>query len=266
MRQILQGFLDTPPLWRKQQFGLQQFEFPTVDIDLAQNIELPSNLRLGHQMEHVFKNLIAASSKYEVVYSNLLIEENKVRIGELDFILKDLKTQKHLHVELAYKFYLINPEISEPLYRLMGPNKRDMWYTKLDKLKEKQLPLLFHQSLQPYWEAIGVRPQDMEQYCCIKSQLFQPFGENASIRPLNMDCIAGRWIRFEEFNNPEFHKNEFYIPKKIAWVVKPHHQVDWKNHYETLMETNLHMVKKNAPMLWMKTQDQSISKLFVVWW
>jgi hypothetical protein len=266
MKAISYGFYKTPPLWKNQQFGIQQFDFPEWKGNSTTAVELPTNLRLGHQMEHVFKHLVNASGQFEVVLSNLHIEEGKLRVGELDFILRDIKRKQVLHVELAYKFYIINPEISEPIYRLMGPNRRDMFYTKLDKLKEKQLPLLYHGSLDPYWQATDINPLDIEQQCCIKAQLFQPYAEQASIRPLNMDCVAGSWIRFDDFNAPEFRKNEYYIPKKLEWVIAPHENVSWMNHYEALMDVNLRMFKENAPMLWVKQPSGQIEKLFVVWW
>lgn len=266
MQKIIEGFYNTSPLWKNQQFGLQQFEFPEVNLNTIGSVDLPVNLRLGHQMEYVFKHLISASDRYEVLLNNILIEEGKIRVGELDFILRDLETGKHVHVELAYKFYIINPEISEPIYRLMGPNKRDMFYTKLDKLKEKQLPLLFHENLTAHWETYKINPLEIEQQCCFKTQLFEPFGESTSIRPLNTACISGSWIRFDDFNAPEFHKAQFYISRKLEWVIKPYEKVKWTNHFETLMEVNLRMVKKNAPMLWMKHSTGELEKLFVVWW
>jgi hypothetical protein len=266
LKELLHGFSATPPLWKNRQFGIQQFSFPAVNLDSVGPLELPNNLRLGHQMEVVFKELIATSKRYNLTSSNVLVDEGKTRIGELDFILKDLKTENFLHVELAYKFYIINPEISEPIYRLMGPNKRDMFHTKLDKLKEKQLPLLHHDSLLPYWETHAINPTEIEQQCCFKAQLFEPFGEKSSIRPLNTDCYTGRWIRFDDFNSIEFKNAEYYFPRKLECVLAPRSNVNWLNHFEALMEVNLRMVKENAPMLSMKRPSGEMEKLFVVWW
>ncbi|UJH67263.1 DUF1853 family protein [Allomuricauda sp. SCSIO 65647] len=265
--QLLKGFYHTPPLWTNQQFGLRQFEFPKLDMGSRTNFELPENLRLGHQMEHVFGHLISSSKEYEVVFNNLLVEEGKTRVGELDFILKNRASQKFIHVELAYKFYIINPDISEPIYRLMGPNKRDMFYTKLDKLKERQLPLLFHDSLSSYWTSINIDSLEIEQQCCFKAQLFVPYLEDtAYIRPLNTNCISGKWIRFDDFDSTDFRNAQYYIPKKLEWVITPHHEVVWQNHYETLLEVNLRMVRENAPMVWARNPSGGIEKLFVVWW
>jgi hypothetical protein len=266
MKELLKGFVDTPPLWKNQQFGLDQFKFPHQDISDIPIAVWPKNLRLGHQMEYVFYTLVQAGKNYEVALHNILVEEGKIRVGELDFILRDLTTNRYFHVELAYKFYIVNPEISEPIYRLMGPNKRDMFYTKLDKLKEKQFPLLYHDSLKKYWDSLKIDPLQIEQKCCFKAQLFEPFEQKVSIRPLNTACITGKWIRFDDFNTKEFKKSHYYLPQKIEWVVPLHENVLWLNHYKTLLEVNLRMVKENAPMLWMKTPTGNLEKLFVVWW
>lgn len=266
LKELLTGFYNTPPLWKNIQFGVQQFQMPTVDPVTDISIQIPERLRLGHKMEYVFKHLIKLSETYEVSHSNMNVEEGKLRIGELDFILKERNSNTNLHVELAYKFYIINPEISQPIYRLIGPNKRDMFYTKLDKLKEKQFPLLFHNSLEQHWEADGIQPSEIVQQCCFKAQLFVPYGEKVSIRPLNTDCITGSWIRFDDFKTPEFQAFEYYVPRKIEWVMAPHNSVDWLSHYETLLEVNLRVIKENAPMLWVKTTAGEIKKLFVVWW
>ncbi|MEM8928807.1 MAG: DUF1853 family protein [Bacteroidota bacterium] len=266
MTEVLKGFLETAPLWKKRQFGLQQFEFPKLPTNGFAPIDLPTKIRLGHQMEYVFKYLISLSSAYDLVRNNILIEERRIRIGELDFILKELKTNQYIHVELAYKFYIIDPGISEPIYRLIGPNRRDMFYTKLDKLREKQLPLLHHNSLLPYWETHNINPTEIQQQCCFKAQLFEPFEENTSIRPLNGGCISGGWIAFDDFNSAGFSTAEYHIPRKQEWVIAPHPNVNWMGHFETLMEVNLKMVKENAPMLWVKRPSGEIEKLFVVWW
>ena len=266
MRELLKDFIQTPPLWKNQQFGLQQFVFPAVDLNSIKSVKLPTNLRLGYQLEYVFKQLITASKSHELILSNLLIEEGKTRIGELDFILRERNTNQYSHVELTYKFYIINPEISEPIYRLMGPNRRDMFFTKLDKLKEKQFPQLYHKSLLPLWEANGVDLKEIQQECCFKAQLFEPYEEKVSIRPLNGNCISGKWIRFDQFNSSEFAKAHFYVPRKLEWALTPHLKVNWANHFETLLEVNLSMVKENAPMLWARWPSGRIEKIFVVWW
>jgi hypothetical protein len=263
----LHGFLNTPPLWTNTQFGLRQFNFPEISLDhfLAQPI--PQKIRLGHQMEYVFKQLIEHSDVYEIVLHGLPIKEGNRTIGEIDFILKDVQTQKLTHVELTYKFYIIDPEISEPIHRLMGPNKRDMFFTKMEKIRKEQFPLLHSQEGIRALSSMVIDPTKIGHQVCYKAQLFAPF-ENTKvhIRPLNLDCIFGYWLKFDDFNTKEFQSNTYYIPFKSQWVITPNDHVPWLSHLDALMEINLSMLKENAPMVWMKKPNGQLDKFFVVWW
>ena len=82
------GFLNTPPLWEGKQFDIQQFEFPSIDLSSFQPEPLPQNIRLGHQVEYIFKQLIEHSAQYNILVYNLPIRKEKRTLGEIDFILK----------------------------------------------------------------------------------------------------------------------------------------------------------------------------------
>jgi hypothetical protein len=45
------GFFNTPPLWEKRQFDVQQFEFPSLAIHRFQPKPIPRNIRLEWVME-----------------------------------------------------------------------------------------------------------------------------------------------------------------------------------------------------------------------
>ncbi len=264
---LCHAFYHTPPLWTNGQFGLDQFDFPQLDLATFKASPIPEKLRLGHKMEHVFEQLIGFSRHWNVLAKNLLVDEGKTRIGELDFILSNTTENRCYHIELAYKFYLINPEISEPIHRLIGPNKKDMFFTKLDKLKEKQLPLLFHDTLVQKLENLGVNRNKVVQQLCFKTQLFLPYAvSQVGIRPLNKKCILGNWIHFDDFNTSEFQKWDYYIPFKQEWVLQPEPERLYLTYLETLLEVNLRMIQENAPMLWIKKPNGILEKLFVVWW
>lgn len=266
-KELCLGFYKTPPLWLKEQFGIGQFEFPTIDFSSFISETIPEQLRLGHKMEYVFEQLLNSSNDWKILAKNLLIDKGKIRIGELDFLLSHKHSAAHYHIELAYKFYIINPEITEPIHRLMGPNKQDMFYTKLDKLKEKQFPLLYSEEISKKLRDLKINPVKVKQQACFKTQLFAPYGnETISIRPLNKKCITGSWIRFDDFNTSEFKKLEFYIPFKQEWVLAPSAKRTYSSHYETLLDINLRMLKENAPMLWVQKPNGDLEKLFVVWW
>lgn len=261
------GFLNTPPLWVNEQFGIQQFDFPVVDLRNFEAQPIPKKIRLGHQMEYVFKQLIEHCKEYEVLLHNLPIRHGKQTLGEIDFVLKEAATNKFIHVELTYKFYIINLDITEPIHRLMGPNKRDMFFSKMEKIKNEQFEVLHSKEGANALIERNIAHNVLSHQACYKTQLFTPYGTGfPHIGPLNNDCIYGYWLRFKEFDTAVFKPYKFYIPNKSEWVVEPHADVPWLNHFEILMKINLCMLQENAPMVWMKKSDTVFEKFFVVWW
>lgn len=262
-----EGFLNSAPLWRKEQFNMTQFKFPAVDLNNFQTQPIPTKIRLGHQVEYVFKQLIDFCNSYTVLLYNLPIKQGKRTLGEIDFILQDTRTQALLHVELTYKFYIINPDISEPIHQLMGPNKRDMFFTKMEKIKQEQYQLLHTTEGIRALARQEIDHKQIAHQACFKAQLFEPYeGNSYHIRPLNKECIVGYWLRFDAFNNEKFKTYQCYIPSKKEWIIAPHNGVRWNSHYKTLLEINLRLLKENAPMVWLKKAEDEFEKFFVVWW
>ncbi|MFK7770835.1 MAG: DUF1853 family protein [Saprospiraceae bacterium] len=261
------GFLNTPPLWEKQQFDIQQFEFPNLKLQSFQPTTIPGNIRLGHQVEYIFKQLLEYTEAYNVLIYNLPIRQEKNTLGEIDFILKDKSSNQLIHVELTYKFYLINPGIPEPIHSLIGPNRRDTFFLKMEKIKNKQFPLLHSPAGIKALHDQNINHLKIEHQCCFKAQLFQLYGSKViNIGSLNKKCLAGYWLRFNDFNQAEFANAQFYLPTKSEWIIEPNDQVVWKSHIEIMMEINSRFLKKIAPMIWLKNTKGEIEKLFVVWW
>ncbi|MBG48217.1 MAG: hypothetical protein CML05_08025 [Pseudozobellia sp.] len=264
---LYEGFYRTKPLWLNEQFGIEQFHFPEVTLQPPFTETIPAKMRLGHQMEFVFKDLIERSGAYEILLYNQPILSGKQTIGEIDFILGNKETIQQIHVELTYKFYVIDSSISEPIHRLMGPNRRDMFFTKMEKIKNRQFQLLHSEEGKKVLFSKNIDPNRIHHLCCFKAQLFHHYLEEQShIRPLNKACLSGFWIRFKDFESSVFRGYHYYMPKKWQWVIRPHETVEWMSHFETLMEVNLRMINENSPMLWLKKNDGTIQKLFVVWW
>jgi len=267
LQQQIQGFLNTPPIWLHRQFGIQQFNFPKVDTAAFVPVTIPSNIRLGHQMEHVCKQLLEHNEVYDVLLYNLPIREDKKTIGEIDFILKEKHTAQLIHIELAYKFYLIDPDISEPIYQLMGPNRRDMFFTKMEKIKNLQFSLLHREAAITALNKRNIDHSKIQHQACFKAQLFEPYKSNLlGLRPLNPKCIMGYWLRFSDLQDDAFKEHQFYIPYKSQWVIAPNNNVSWTSHYEILMEINIRLLQNNAPMVWIKKSETVFEKFFVVWW
>lgn len=259
------GFLNTPSLWRGNQFEIEQFNFPNIRLDNIQLEELPQNLRLGHQVEHLFKQLIEQSDHYNILVYNLPIRQEKRTLGEIDFILQDNSNKKLIHVELTYKFYIIDTDITDPIQRLIGPNRKDTFFLKKEKIKNVQFPLLHSKEGDEALADLGIEHIDIEHQCCFKAQLFLPYGEGSTqIEGFNKKCITGHWLRIENFDKTEFQKAQYYIPTKSEWIIEPHDDVNWLSYKECIIDISQRLDRGHAPMVWIKMPTISIKKIFIV--
>ncbi len=261
------GFLNTPPIWEKQEFEIDQFDFPFIDLENFQPTDIPKNLRLGHQMEFVFKQLIEYAEDYHLILYNLPIRNDERTLGEIDFILKNKKSNQFIHVELTYKFYLLDPDISEPIHRLIGPNRRDRFFDKMEKIKNEQFPLLHSEAGAKALEKHSINHSEIKHQCCFKAQIFLPFHQkDVDLGLLNRETIVGYWFRLKDIATSDFLNDQFYIPRKSEWVINPNEETSWKSHQEILIEIKQKLAEKRAPMVWRKNVENEYEKFFVVWW
>ncbi|SIS74734.1 hypothetical protein SAMN05421766_103789 [Zobellia uliginosa] len=261
------GFLATPALWTGMEFGIEQFVFPEIDLHGFTPQPISKKIRLGHQMEEVFSRLLTHDTTYELLLHNLLVKDQNRTIGEIDFILRHRETKKLIHVELTYKFYIVDPSLSEPIHCLVGPNRRDLFFNKMEKIRDKQFGLLHTESGIKALSERGIDHEAIVHQACFKAQLFMPFQKpQLHIEPLNTACVHGYWLRVEDFYSTDFQGYRYYIPIKSEWVIAPHNNVDWSSHSEILEEVRLRIENTSAPMVWLKKSDRQFEKLFVVWW
>ena len=265
--QQFKGFLNTPPLWEGEQFGVPQFQFPEVVIDSFVPSPIPENLRLGHQMEYVCKQFLDQSDAYDVLVHNLPIRNGKQTIGEIDFILKETATRQLIHVELTYKFYLIDNDIENPIHQLVGPNRSDAFYKKLQKIKNNQFSLVHTGIGRSILLEKEIETTNIKQQVCFKAQLFKPYkADSLPLDPFNANCIVGYWLRLKDFKETKFSSFQFYIPTKSEWVVEPNTSIAWSSHTEIILEIHERLEHKSSPMVWVQKNKTTYVKIFVVWW
>jgi len=264
---LLKAFIKTPPLWKGRTFGLAQFSFPEIDHAAVHDINVPANLRLGHKLEHIFKNCLKGQVFYELLAHNIPVKRDNRTLGEIDFLLKDNRDGHILHLELTYKFYLIDPTLGEPAYQLIGPNRNDKFYSKYEKLKNIQFKIPFTEEGQKQLSLLDVSLEDMKQEVCFKAQLFTPYQHSrVSIKPFNTRCFAGFWISLDMFTSSRFQNCEYYLPSKEEWVLNPYDKRSWMSYSKVLIELKILLFNKRSPMVWMKKKESAFKKFFVVWW
>ena len=267
-----EGFLNTPALWKNYFQEIQQFELPEINDPLQKTIaeDLPSlstNFVMGKRVERFFEWIIRQNQGYKLLAENMQISRNKITLGELDFLLKDLINQQVYHVEMVYKFYVYDPSFTAENQRWIGPNRKDTLLQKTKKLKEKQFPLLFKPETKKLLSSLNLNAEEVLQQSCFKANLFVP-GElqNKQFSEINSDCIAGIWLHFKEFKTSNYKSFQYYAPKKQDWPILPEHGETWFSHSEIINQIEILFENKKAPLIWVKKPGNNYERLFVVWW
>ncbi|MBW2961574.1 DUF1853 family protein [Mesonia aestuariivivens] len=255
-------------MWKdKKLFGLTQFQLPKNTSSLQQNIEIPPNLVLGKRAELFFAEAIRQSSNYDLIAQNLQLIHDKQTLGEFDFFLNEINTNQTIHVELVYKFYVYDLNFENELDRWIGPNRKDTLLKKIDRLKSHQLQLLYKKESKSLLKEHKIELDKTEQQVCFLANLFVPKSLlNHQFKQINNSCILGYWLHENEFSQEEYGSFEFYSPKKPDWPVEPQHHQNWKSYAEILHEVKYLLQHQKAALMWMKKDEQTYERFFIVWW
>lgn len=244
--------------------GFSSFDLAILVLEQELNFALASNLRLGHLAEKVVADLIRCSSNYRVLDENIQIVANKTTIGELDFIVEDIEAKQLIHLEFAYKFYLFDPNISgEPASKWIGPNRNDSLSVKLDKLKTKQFPLLYHPVTQSQLSGIDVNL--ISQSLCLLASLFLPYGYRAEMDEHYQKSIKGYYLDLPSFCRLDDASKLYYLPSKLEWGIEASQNTNWRPFSEIKEQISICISEKQSPLIWQK-QGDSFLTFFIVWW
>ncbi|TEW75623.1 DUF1853 family protein [Gramella jeungdoensis] len=259
-----EGFLNTPQLWENNEvFELQQFELPKLKTPIFEGV-LQKNQRLGKRVESFLSHLLKQDVTVKILVENKQIQNKKITVGELDFLIETYKNP--IHLEVIYKFYLYDASVGETeLEHWIGPNRRDSLVSKLNKLQDKQLPLLYNSFTKPLLTKLNLKPKTVQQQVLFKAQLFIPYqAKNIELKPLNKNCEKGFYIHFNELQ--QFNKCKFHIPSKINWLQEIQIQTKWQTFEQFAQTIEVFLNQKSAPLCWLKHPNGETEKFFVVWW
>jgi len=257
-----EDFLKTPWLWQNTAvFNLKQFQIEQIVSKI--DIEIDEKLRLGKYIERLVSFQLKQHQDISVLAENIQIQDNKITLGELDYLL--LKNNKPIHLEIIYKFYLYDDTVGKTeIDHFIGPNRKDSLLEKLVKLKEKQLPLLFSNACKPYLDKLQLHAKAIAQQVFFKVQLFVPFNQNITLKTLNNDCISGVYITKKELEY--FTDCKFYIPSKKDWLVEPYTSIDWVSYSDFNNMTRSYFENQFSTLCWVKHKNGELKKMFLVWW
>lgn len=257
-----QAVVKTPLLWTDStQISLRQLQLfdNHAPLEYCSNSH-PSHLRLGKQVEYFVEQYFDQHHAINIIDKNILIKRDKITIGELDFLI--WHNNLPCHIEVVYKFYLYVPNSSNSeIDCWIGPNNNDSLKEKLHKLKNKQFPLLNKPETQSYLKQSKFHNLNIHQYTYFKGQLFLPYSLNIQVLELNRNCVVGYYLLEHELE--EFSEALFYFPSKIDWLLQPNFDVEWLNYDIFLEQIKQAKSIKKAPLCWIKSKDNKLSKAFI---
>ncbi len=145
------------------------------------------NKRLGLRFEALVFFWLTISPNYEILLQNKQLITEVKTLGEVDFIIRDLRTMQLIHLEVAVKFYLGTDDLIDP-YRWFGTTTSDQLGKKVEHLKQHQTQLS-----RKYPEHF---PYPVDAcHCLLKGRLFYPVGFNTSPEGVASEHLRGRWLR-----------------------------------------------------------------------
>lgn len=266
------GFLNTPSLiCNPNNIGFSIFSFKDIPlkniISEINSISFSNNLVLGKRIELFFESAIISSEQFQLIAKNIQIQNKERTLGELDFILQDLTSSQYLHIELMYKFYIYDPEISEETARWIGPNRKDSFLQKLEKVKNNQFPLLYTKESQQYLRSLELETEEIQQKICFKATLFIPQNlQDHEFEEINDECICGFWIHLKDFEKYGKSSLQFYAPEKQDWPVSPSYGECWYG-FEAILNQIRELHSRNkSPLIWVRKPNGIFERIIVVWW
>lgn len=185
----------------------------------TRDMRLNANQKLGHLYEDTLRLLLDASDQLELLADHVQVfDRNQITLGEMDYILRDVRTRKVFQLELAVKFYLGVPTADG--WNFPGPDPHDNWQRKLKRMRTHQLSLAQRpEALSLLRERWGSEEVEVRQliYGCI----FQPMGVAECPLPesVRTDCRKGRWLYEQDWERFFSGVSEVCIVPKPLWPV-----------------------------------------------
>ena len=265
LNKMFLGYQKTKMLWENDAIrGMGQF-IPKNTYQ-SFNIQEHKSLRLGKWVEKFVLFQLQQMPNCQIITDSLQIKDEQNTLGELDVLL--IHQNVPIHLEIVYKFYLfdIKSKEKDALSNWIGPNKKDNLNYKLEKLKHKQLPLLYHTKTKQILENYKFDINSVKQHVLFKAILFLPYGrhKNQVIEPLNKSCISGFYLDFQRFDLLQ--NTLIYIPQKLEWLIEPNVNVQWLEFEKAKELINKSILTDCSPMIWVKNKLGEINKCFITWW
>lgn len=196
---------------------------------------------LGGYYENLVSFIINNARYLLDIKRNIRVYNNKITLGEFDFI--GSSRAGDFHLECAIKYYLRTGAGTE-LKDFIGPGKKDRLDLKYERMLNHQLKLSqTPQGIQACLQE-GLRPSIF--IMLIQGYLFHPFDEFGSqieLHPtINPNHLQGWWLRQNEVSNIK-DADQYVIMKKPFWLIAN------RSNLLTYSELKLELLEMDRPIL-----------------
>jgi len=174
-------------------------------------LEKRSSFRLGIYAEYLIQYFFENAPHIELLAHHVQLIQDKITIGEIDFILEF--EGKVFHIELAVKYYLQESQ-TDSFTAWIGPSGKDTLARKVKKVKEHQLPLIASPILKEQYSF-----KELQSFFWLRGVFFS--NENAVSTWHNPNALYGRYFRVDELKDTFFEQQKHYIVLK-----RPHWMMD----------------------------------------
>lgn len=188
---------------------------------LQDMVDARKDRRLGSYFETLWKFWLNSNQRYRLLFANLPLRTASRTLGEFDFLVKDNKSGKTLHWEVAVKFYLGVADTSQPV-NWLGPAQRDRLDIKTSRLLNHQSRLSHRPEAVQLFEQLGIEVD--ETWLILKGRLFYPAGIHADTpRGICPDHLKGFW---SDQRSLAALKKSFWLPLERHQWLAPLVQID----------------------------------------
>ena len=163
---------------------------------------------IGKRFECFIRFWLEISPNFELLDSNVVLQGETQTLGEVDFFIRELSSDKTIHLEVSVKFYLGTNDLSK-MHNWYGTNLRDRLDIKFNRLANHQTQLSKkYPELMPY--------SVDESWCLFKGRMFYPHEQQETQEFFAEDCSQGTWLIADD----KYNQNRFLSLNKQQWLAE----------------------------------------------
>lgn len=228
-------------------------------IELVDFLKKSKRITLGNYFEDLIHFWLLNRKDTEILARNLQIRDEKLTIGECDFIVKMEGAITHL--EVATKFYLAI-ENSSAQTAWVGRGLADRLDIKLDKLFFHQLHLSETTAMQAELEKrkIGAIEKKMAIF---KGYFFEYYFLDNHYKPVPANQINQQafWCRISELDKLKEYSSEWQVLQKPHWFT---YHDEWLGLTEIKRSAESYFTNvKSTPLLCNRREGRTTTKFFI---